>query len=315
MSTHLRRIQVILAICVCAQLSQAAPVSYLQAPRAGGEGFFSGGPPDDQQMADNFSFAQLTQVTSVRWWGTYLTNPPPGADSFTVRFFATDVGGVPQLDPSNEFTGLAITRTNSGLMDELGGPIYQYEAQLPSGVVIAAQAIAYFSVLNDTSNRWYWQESTISGSNWVRNFEGAGATWILTTTGHLAFQLIGNSSPQGDYNVDFMVTQADYTRWRQNFGSTTQLAADGNSNGRVDAADYVIWRRNLQTGTANGISLAAVPEPSSVVLILAAGLIMLLGKRSGTYPRNRMAPTIESAAGKRTFRVIRPQDAAARTGG
>ena len=29
---------------------------------------------------------------------------------------------------------------------------------------------------------------------------------------------------------------------KNTFGSTTNAAADGNGNGRVDAADYTIWR-------------------------------------------------------------------------
>ncbi len=46
----------------------------------------------------------------------------------------------------------------------------------------------------------------------------------------------------GDYNIDGVVDQNDYTVWSQSYGSNLLLAADGNGDGRVDAADYTVWR-------------------------------------------------------------------------
>jgi hypothetical protein len=81
----------------------------------------------------------------------------------------------------------------------------------------------------------------------------------------------------GDYFVDGVVNQLDYSVWRQNFGSTTMLAADGNLDGKVDAADYVLWRKNVglsatvvTQGAALSLSPAAVPEPSTVTVIVAS---------------------------------------------
>ncbi len=83
----------------------------------------------------------------------------------------------------------------------------------------------------------------------------------------------------GDYNANESVDAADYVIWRQYYGSTSVLFADGNLDGVVDAADYVVWRNNLGKTILGGSASAAtsslgavtvVPEPGTVGFILAA---------------------------------------------
>jgi hypothetical protein len=78
---------------------------------------------------------------------------------------------------------------------------------------------------------------------------------------------------KGDYNGDDIVDGSDYTTWRQNFGSTTVLAADGNEDDVVNAADYVLWRDRLGATAEGAAHQAAVPEPS----FWSFGLLCLLG--------------------------------------
>ncbi len=83
--------------------------------------------------------------------------------------------------------------------------------------------------------------------------------------------LVGTSLPlrtnQGDYFDNDLVDLADYQLWRMTFGSTTDLRADGNSDGAVDAADYSVWADNLNrysgwyTGPVPGAALPALFIP------------------------------------------------------
>jgi hypothetical protein len=83
----------------------------------------------------------------------------------------------------------------------------------------------------------------------------------------------------GDYDIDGDVDNADYTRWRQTFGSSIVQAgndADGNRNGVVDAADYVIWRRNLGANLVSGSGQVTnvIPEPATLVMLIVGMFVM-----------------------------------------
>ena len=98
--------------------------------------------------------------------------------------------------------------------------------------------------------------------------------------------------PDGDFNADGTVDQADYNLWTSTFGTTVAtpgLGADGNRNGLIDAGDYTIWRDNLGA-TAAAASLfesRAVPEPASWSYMLA-GALLSCGRR--LRRRTRICP-------------------------
>jgi hypothetical protein len=84
--------------------------------------------------------------------------------------------------------------------------------------------------------------------------------------------------PAGDYDFNGTVNAADYTVWRNNYGSTTNAAADGNGDGIVDARDYVVWRNTLTPGSGASDLGSAVPEPG-VAFLAFLGSIPYFAKR------------------------------------
>jgi hypothetical protein len=73
----------------------------------------------------------------------------------------------------------------------------------------------------------------------------------------------------GDYNRNGVVDTDDYSVWRNTFGTSEDLRADGNGDGIVNAADYTVWRDHLGI-TAAGLasSVTQVPEPTAAFLLL-----------------------------------------------
>jgi hypothetical protein len=85
----------------------------------------------------------------------------------------------------------------------------------------------------------------------------------------------------GDYNKNGVVDAADYTVWRDTLGSMTDLRANGDNTGAsagvINSADYALWTANFGQHAGSGAAAiasassdAAVPEPATLALLIAA---------------------------------------------
>lgn len=101
---------------------------------------------------------------------------------------------------------------------------------------------------------------------------------LTTGAGAMDFKYVAlrslDPTSRGDYNGDGIVNNNDYNVWRQNFGSDSNLAADGNANFIVDAGDFTYWRDRRTTAAT------VIPEPTTAVMVgFAAALYVAASLR------------------------------------
>ncbi len=88
--------------------------------------------------------------------------------------------------------------------------------------------------------------------------------------------------PTADFNGNGTVDAADYTVWRDNFGSTNATNALGDADGDsdVDGADFLAWQQQFGTSAgATQSNTGSVPEPSGLALGLSATAIAAAARR------------------------------------
>jgi hypothetical protein len=170
-----------------------------------------------------------------------------------------DVNGNGQYDPGDSFTAFDLTNLDLYL--------------LPVGDTNLADAVAKSVGTVGTVEHIFAQVPSAGRYDIVvKQVNGIGlndqelyglAWWTLP--------FVTNASI-GDYDGNGIVNAADYTVWKNAFG-TVNSAVDGNGDGMVNAADYTIWRDHLGQMLVPPGSAAAVPEPSAVFLLLVGVLL------------------------------------------
>lgn len=122
-----------------------------------------------------------------------------------------------------------------------------------------------------------YMESLGAGMYTLRVSGSAGVDYGLAWRSSALFNL-----PSADFNRDRVVDGADFMVWQRNVGklvNATAAQGDADGDGSVDVDDLNLWRLRVIASTANQ---AAVPEPWSLLLALAAaGVLRAFGRRFG----------------------------------
>jgi hypothetical protein len=143
----------------------------------------------------------------------------------------------------------------------------------------------------NANNGWTTQTTATVGTDGTINFNGFWGDYDLTVNGHTYHMATSKGTSQyslvvapGDFNGDHVVDAADYVVWRETAGSAADLRADGNGDGAIDQTDYDIWRSLFGTVYSSGAgSAAAVPEPSSALMIACASVAFSLHRRRNLF--------------------------------
>lgn len=149
--------------------------------------------------------------------------------------------------------------------------------------------------------------TTSSGSLAAGEIVSLGNLWTLAGATDLEATIAASGSSStmpvifrdltADYDGNLSVDLLDYDVFVSSYGSTVDLAADGNNDGVIDAADFTVWRdssaldlspiASLGTAASEVITplgsistlAVAVPEPNSLGLILFSGLSLVVAKQ------------------------------------
>ena len=113
-----------------------------------------------------------------------------------------------------------------------------------------------------------------------------GALWDIDYIGDSVFATYAGmaAAPIGaDFNGDGIVDALDLAIWQANYGrnSPPDLSAlgDADGDGDVDGRDFMIIQRRWGMSGALTAAVASVPEPGTIVLLLAAALGMTARRR------------------------------------
>lgn len=134
-----------------------------------------------QRSANEFTLSSNDTVRSVIWRGLYsMGGTPQAVDDFNINFHA-DSAGLPGALLQSFAVGNAVNRIDTGIVLFGCCSIFEYTADLGTGIALTAGPTFHVSISNDTTvdgnDDWFWALRVLSGSNSVSI--DSGATWNI----------------------------------------------------------------------------------------------------------------------------------------
>jgi hypothetical protein len=180
-------------------------------------------------------------------------------------------------------------------------PDTQYDRLLVAGNAILAGKLDV-SLINDFVPKVNNSFTVIVAGSFTGDFStfelpmlSAGMVWDINKTA-TTYSL---SVVAADFNRDGMVDAADYVFWRKRYGTTASSfygPGDANGDGLINDADYAIMRANfgnirgnVSNAGSGGLASSAVPEPSTLWIVLLSGSALAANRRHSLGFRRRTA--------------------------
>jgi hypothetical protein len=110
-----------------------------------------------------------------------------------------------------------------------------------------------------------------------------GIQWDVSYgSGSVLLEVLSLGGLLGDYNGDGAVNAADYAAWRDAMTASSTSLLNDSTPGVVDESDFLYWRAHFgdTLGSGAGASSGAVPEPTSLAMLLAAAAMAFVCRRS-----------------------------------
>ena len=95
--------------------------------------------------------------------------------------------------------------------------------------------------------------------------------------------LIPGATLAGDFDDDGDVDGTDFGLWQSGYPTASGATlgdGDADGDGDVDGTDFGLWQANYPTNLGGS---AAIPEPATLFVMLAPGLVILLRNRRSRF--------------------------------
>jgi hypothetical protein len=252
--------------------------------------------------------------------GTPATMADLAFDSAGLLYGVGSIGG-PTLYTINTSTGQATAVGSTGLTSTSGGGLAVSSAGVFYGTPTSSRFGTYNSSTGAYTNIANPAKPAGTGAYTALDFNGSvlyglntgpaspPPTHLVTidpTTGTvtdlgsslnsldaIAFQPAPPGLP-GDYNNNGTVDAGDYDVFRKTAGTTTVLPNDP-IGGTIGPAQYTQWRSNFGKPPGSGLSVNAVPEPATLVLLFVGTLATCFHRRKQLRVANSLQASLPCA--------------------